>query len=106
MEPERAGAHRVRFRFDGVPLEAPRGMSVGGALLAGGIVSWRQTGAGGRRGIFCGTGTCFDCLVDVGDRRAVRACLVLVRDGDEVRTCLPEEAVPPQEPVRPEEAAG
>jgi hypothetical protein len=37
------------------------------------------------RGIFCGTGVCFDCLVDVAERRAVRACLVLVGDGDEVR---------------------
>ncbi len=106
MEPERAGAHRVRFRFDGVPLEAARGMTIGGALLADGIVSWRQTGAGGRRGIFCATGTCFDCLVDVGDRRAVRACLVLVRDGDEVRTSLPEGAVRPEDAALSPEAAG
>lgn len=79
--------HQVRFSFDGAPLEAARGMTVGGALLANGIVSWRRTPAGGRpRGIFCGTGTCFDCLVDVADRPGLRACLVLVRDGDEVRT--------------------
>jgi len=77
----------VRFSFDGSPLEAQRGMTIGGALLASGIVSWRRTPRQGRpRGIFCGTGVCFDCVVDVGDRRAVRACLVLVRDGDEVRT--------------------
>jgi len=57
-----------------------------GALLANGIVSWRRTPVTGRpRGIFCGTGVCFDCLVDVAERRAVRACLVLVGDGDEVR---------------------
>jgi D-hydroxyproline dehydrogenase subunit gamma len=87
MEPDRMGPHRVRFSFDGTSLEAPRGMTVAGALLANGIVSWRRTGAGGRpRGIFCGTGGCFDCLVDVNDRRALRACLVLVRDGDELHT--------------------
>jgi hypothetical protein len=81
------GPDPVRFSFDGSPLEAPRGVTVGGALLANGIVSWRRTDAGGHpRGIFCGTGVCFDCLVDVGDRRAVRACLVPLRDGDEVRT--------------------
>ena len=80
------GPDRVRFSFDGNPLEAARGMTVGGALLANGIVSWRRTQAGDRpRGVFCGTGVCFDCLVDVGGRRAVRACLVPVRDGDEVR---------------------
>ena len=81
------GPDPVRFSFDGRPLEAPRGLTIGGALLANGIVSWRRTAAGGRpRGIFCGTGVCFDCLVDVGDRLAVRACLVPVQDGDQVRT--------------------
>ena len=81
------GPHRVRFSFDGRPLDAPRGLTIGGALVANGIVSWRRTRDGDRpRGIFCGVGVCFDCLVDVGDRRAVRACLVRVRDGDEVRT--------------------
>jgi glucose uptake protein GlcU len=34
---------RVRFSFDGTPLEATRGMTIGGALLANGIVSWRLT---------------------------------------------------------------
>jgi D-hydroxyproline dehydrogenase subunit gamma len=81
------GSGRVRFSFDGTQLEAPRGMTIGGALLDNGIVSWHRTRADGRpRGIFCGTGVCFDCLVDIDDRRAVRACLVPVRDGDEVRT--------------------
>jgi predicted molibdopterin-dependent oxidoreductase YjgC len=81
------GPHRVRFSFDGAPLEASRGVTIGGALLANGIVSWRRTPVEGRpRGIFCGTGDCYDCLVDVGGRPAVRACLVLAGDGDEVRT--------------------
>jgi D-hydroxyproline dehydrogenase subunit gamma len=78
---------RVRFSFDGTAMEAPRGMTVGGALLANGVRSWRLTRSEGRpRGVFCAIGVCFDCLVDVGGDRAVRACLVPVRDGDEVRT--------------------
>jgi D-hydroxyproline dehydrogenase subunit gamma len=81
------GPDLVRFSFDGAPLEAVRGMTIGGALMANGIVSWRRAGVGGRpRGIFCGVGVCFDCLVDVGDRRAVRACVIPLRDGDEVHT--------------------
>jgi predicted molibdopterin-dependent oxidoreductase YjgC len=93
MGPDRMGPNRVRFSFDGTPLEASRGMTIGGALLANGIVSWRRTRVDGRpRGIFCGTGICFDCLVDVDDRRAVRACLVLVRDGDEVHTSMSRRA--------------
>ena len=41
LGPDQLGPHRVRFSFDGAPLEAPRGMTIGGALLANGIVSWR-----------------------------------------------------------------
>jgi D-hydroxyproline dehydrogenase subunit gamma len=87
MGTERMSTEPVRFSFDGTPLEAARGMTIGGALLANGIVSWRRTRADDRpRGIFCGIGVCFDCLVDVGGQRAVRACLIPVRGGDEVRT--------------------
>ena len=79
---------RVRFSFDGAPMDAPRGMTIGAALLANGVMSWRLTRTDGRpRGVFCGIGACFDCLVDVGGDRAVRACLVPVSDGDEARTC-------------------
>jgi hypothetical protein len=93
MDPDQLGPRPVRFSFDGTPIEAPRGMTIGGALLANGILSWHRTGAGGhRQGFFCGTGDCFDCLVDVGDRRAVRACLILVRDGDQVRSSLARRA--------------
>jgi predicted molibdopterin-dependent oxidoreductase YjgC len=81
------GAEPVRFSFDGTPMLAEAGQTVGAALLAAGIRSWRVTRSGGRpRGLFCGIGACFDCLVDVNEDRAVRACLVRLRDGDEVRT--------------------
>jgi predicted molibdopterin-dependent oxidoreductase YjgC len=77
----------VSFTFDGEPMTAEAGQTVGAALLAAGIRSWRVTRSGGRpRGLFCGIGVCFDCLVDVNEDRAVRACLVPVRNGDEVRT--------------------
>lgn len=93
MEPDRATRRRLAFSFDGTPLEAAPGMTIGGALLANGIVSWHRTSADGSpRGIFCGTGTCFDCLVDVGDRHAVRACLVRVRGDDEVHASMPRRA--------------
>jgi hypothetical protein len=81
---------QVRFSFDGTPMDAPRGMTIGGALLANGVTSWRLTRAGGRpRGVFCGIGACFDCLVDAGRDGPVRACLVPVNDSDEIRTCDP-----------------
>jgi predicted molibdopterin-dependent oxidoreductase YjgC len=77
----------VTFTFDGRPMTAEAGQTVGAALLAAGVRSWRRTRSGGRpRGLFCGIGACFDCLVDINEDRAVRACLVLVREADEVRT--------------------
>ena len=43
--------------FDGAPLAGEPGQSVGAALIAAGITSWRTTRRGGRpRGIFCGIG--------------------------------------------------
>ena len=73
--------------FDGTPMLAEAGQTAGAALLAAGVRSWRRTRGDGRpRGLFCGIGACFDCLVDVNEDRAVRACLVRLRDGDEVRT--------------------
>jgi predicted molibdopterin-dependent oxidoreductase YjgC len=77
----------VSFTFDGTPMTAEVGQTVGAALLAAGIRSWRVTRSGGRpRGLFCGIGACFDCLVDLNGDRAVRACLVPVHEGDQVRT--------------------
>jgi predicted molibdopterin-dependent oxidoreductase YjgC len=80
---------RVSFTFDGVTMNAQRGQTVAAALLAGGVVSWRTTRSGGQpRGLFCGIGACFDCLVDVNDDRGVRACLIPVHDGDRVHTSV------------------
>lgn len=80
-------ASALRFSFDGRPLEAPVGSTLAGALLRNGIASWRRTRVGGQpRGVFCGIGTCFDCLIDVNGERAVRACLRPLRDGDRLET--------------------
>jgi glycine/D-amino acid oxidase-like deaminating enzyme len=77
----------LHFRFDGRQLAAPRGSSIAGALLSNGERAWRTTRTGGqRRGLFCGIGTCFDCLVDLNGDNAVRACLAPLQEGDEVHS--------------------
>jgi predicted molibdopterin-dependent oxidoreductase YjgC len=77
----------VHFHFDGAELQAPSGLTIAAGLLYNGVLSWRTTRVAGMpRGLFCGIGTCFDCLVDVNDSRAVRACLTVLREGDDVRT--------------------
>ncbi|MEU2337782.1 (2Fe-2S)-binding protein [Streptomyces sp. NPDC006654] len=73
--------------FDGREIEALPGQTVAAALWASGVTSWRSTrGAGRPRGVFCGIGVCFDCLVVVNDRPNRRACLVPLRPGDVIRT--------------------
>lgn len=72
----------VRVTFAGRTLEASEGQSVAAALTAAGVRSWRITRRGARpRGLFCGIGTCFDCLLTIDGRPGQRACLVPVRDG-------------------------
>ncbi|MEU2927792.1 (2Fe-2S)-binding protein [Streptomyces sp. NPDC007251] len=73
--------------FDGRALAALPGQTVAAALWAAGVTSWRSTRGGGRpRGVFCGIGVCFDCLVTVNGRANQRACLVPVRPGDVIHT--------------------
>jgi predicted molibdopterin-dependent oxidoreductase YjgC len=75
------------FTFDGAAVPFAPGQTVGAALWAQGVRSWRRTRIAGRpRGLFCGIGVCFDCLVEVDGRPDERACLVLAEPGLVVRT--------------------
>lgn len=72
----------LTLTLDGQPITAAPGQSIGAALTDAGIRSWRTTRHGGRpRGLFCGIGICFDCLLTVDGRPNQRACLVPARDG-------------------------
>ncbi len=76
----------MKVRVEGVEVTAVPGQTVAGLLLGAGRVSWRTTrGAGRPRGIFCGIGVCYDCLVVVNGVPDVRACLRQVREGDDIR---------------------
>lgn len=76
----------MSFAFDGRPVAAEPGQSVAAALWAEGIRSWRRTRHGDEpRGLFCGIGVCFDCLVVINGVSGQRACLVEARDGDVVQ---------------------
>ncbi len=72
----------VSMTFDGDRITALPGQSVGAALLGAGIRSWRTTRVNGRpRGLFCGIGICYDCLITVEESSHQRACLVPAVDG-------------------------
>ena len=78
---------RPVLRFDGTEIGFSPGQSVGAALTAAGVRSWRTTRMTGRpRGLFCGIGVCFDCLVVADGRPNQRACLLTATDGMEITT--------------------
>jgi predicted molibdopterin-dependent oxidoreductase YjgC len=68
---------------DGNAVTVADGVTIAAALMAGGTRSWRTTRITGRpRGLFCGMGVCFDCLVTVNGEPNVRACITVVEPGD------------------------
>lgn len=71
----------VRFRFEGEEVTAPEGRSLAAALTEAGHRAFRQTDAGGARGIFCGMGVCQDCLVTVDGTPNRRACMTQAAEG-------------------------
>ena len=78
---------RLTFTFDGEPIAAFRGESVAAALLAAGRQTLRSTAvAGAPRGVFCGMGVCFDCLVVIDGEPSRRACVTFVAEGMRVET--------------------
>lgn len=81
----------LTITVDGVPVAGLAGQSIAGVVLASGSLALRRTSQSGTpRGVFCGIGVCFDCLVQVNDQRDVRACQRKAADGDTVLTGVPE----------------
>jgi D-hydroxyproline dehydrogenase subunit gamma len=72
---------RVTVELDGTAVEAYEGETIAAVLLAQGEAATRRTVRGEPRGIFCGMGVCFDCLVVVDGVPNTRACMTWVRDG-------------------------
>jgi predicted molibdopterin-dependent oxidoreductase YjgC len=75
----------IHFQVDGQPILAYEGETIAVALIAAGHRAFRHTAKGEPRGVFCGIGMCFDCMINV-DGRNVRACLTPVREGMVVTT--------------------
>lgn len=76
-----------KFTLDGNEIQAFPGETVAAALLAAGVRSLRRTEKlQSERGIFCGMGICFDCLVTVDGRPHLRACLTIVEPGMRITT--------------------
>jgi predicted molibdopterin-dependent oxidoreductase YjgC len=68
--------------WDGREIPARTGESLATALLAAGVLSFRETPVtGAARGPLCLMGACFDCLVEADGMENVQACMTPVRAG-------------------------
>ena len=86
VEPE-GPAVRNSLTFDGRQIPVLDGQTIGASLTAAGVRSWRTTrGSRAPRGLFCGIGVCYDCLLRLNGRPNVRACVTAARPGDIVTT--------------------
>jgi hypothetical protein len=74
--------HPVTISVDGENIQPYEGESLAAALLALGRRVIRHTRPDGQpRGLFCGMGVCYECLVTVAGRERVRACIIPLQDG-------------------------
>lgn len=77
----------VVVTVDGESVQVYPGEMVATVLLAMGRLTFRHTDRGhSPRGVFCGMGVCFDCLVTIDGQPNVRACLTPVQAGMVVET--------------------
>ncbi|MCW1841602.1 FAD-dependent oxidoreductase [Prosthecomicrobium hirschii] len=82
--PDLAPGTRIPFRFDGRDMEGLDGETIAAALSAAGVTAFRRHRDGDPRGLWCGMGTCFDCVVTVDGRAGQRACLTKIAAGMEI----------------------
>src|SRR5687768_7435606 len=89
--PEQGGeridrARTLRFSFDGKPVDALEGDTIGSALFAAGQRTFsRSFKYHRRRGLLCCSGHCPNCLMNVDGVPNVRVCAEPVREGADVR---------------------
>jgi aerobic-type carbon monoxide dehydrogenase small subunit (CoxS/CutS family) len=83
----------IEFTFDGEKIVAITGQSVAAALLAAKQRTLRKTRFNNNeRGVFCGIGVCFDCLVVIDGITNQRACLIEAKPGMKVQTQVGSDA--------------
>ncbi len=77
----------ITVHVDGRPVAAFAGETVAAVLLDEGIRVFRHTPKRGEpRGIYCGMGICYECLVTVDGVPDVRACVTTVAPGMAIAT--------------------
>jgi glycine/D-amino acid oxidase-like deaminating enzyme/bacterioferritin-associated ferredoxin len=89
----------ITITFNGRTINALVGETISSALHANGVQTLRSTKKGEPRGLYCGMGACFDCVLTVDGRTGVRACMEKVCSGQIVRSEMPAGTV--EDPLAP-----
>ncbi|WP_342358717.1 FAD-dependent oxidoreductase [Terrarubrum flagellatum] len=90
--PRLTPAAAVTFTFDGRPVSGLEGETIAAALSAAGDVALNRRADGTARGLWCGMGACFECIVTVDGRMSQRACMTRIAAGMEVLSQAPSPA--------------
>ena len=86
---------KITFTYNSQIIFAAPGMTLGAAILQSGERILRRTRSGDKpRGMFCGIGNCFDCLVIIDGMPNQRACLTEVSEGLEVEIQIGSGSLP------------
>jgi predicted molibdopterin-dependent oxidoreductase YjgC len=89
------GQQHFNIEINGRQLQARSGQTIAAALIMNGVDIFTLTPSHAPRGIFCGMGVCFDCLVTVDGIPAQRACMTLAQPG--MHISAPERSSPSDE---------
>ncbi|MCA2003049.1 MAG: (2Fe-2S)-binding protein [Chloroflexi bacterium] len=86
--PPAARGAKISLTVDGRQIGAYQGETVASALLAAGITTLRLSAKNAEpRGVYCGMGVCYECLVTINGVHAQRACVTPAEDGMVIETC-------------------
>lgn len=69
---------------NGKPVQACPGDTIHAALIRAGYNKLRTSRTKQPRGVFCGMGTCYECLVTVDNGRRKQSCMTPAEEGMEV----------------------
>lgn len=76
---------KLTFYVNGEPIQACRGETIHSALICAGYRQLRKSKTEQPRGVFCGMGVCYECLVTVDNGPRKQACATIVEEGIEVK---------------------